>query len=307
MHIPTDAALLLFGLVLLVYGGDRAVEAASAIAHAMGVPTLFIGVTLVAVGSSIPEIATTMYAAAYGAGELAVGHIVGSATSQITLGVGVVALLSPLSMPRGKVRTYGGGMILAMSLMGVALWSGRISRPEGLALVLAYVTFIAVRYDHEDYPGAVPEDPREQGLRRSVAFIVVGFALVAVGGHLLVTNATSLAASLGTPPALLGLVTGLGTTAPEIAIAGLAVRRDEGAIAVGTLFGSNITDPLFSLGAGAAVDAIAVEHRAALLAATGYMLAVSAVVVAAFYRRGGLNRPAAMGCLALYLPSFWLV
>ena len=295
------------GLALLIYGGERAVAAAVTIATAFGLPTLLVGGTLVAGGSSIPEITTAVYAGLYGAGDFVVGHIIGSVTSQITLGVGVVALLSPLRLERAKVRFYGAGVILAMSLLLIAIRSGTVTRVEGGGLVAAYLCFLGIRIRTDGHATLVERHADgDRSVRRAAAWIAVGFALVAAGGHLLVVHSTALAVSLGVPDYLLGLVTGLGTTLPEIAIAALAIRRDEADIAVGTLFGSNVTDPLFSLGAGAAVGGLAVDRVAPTVASTVYAIAVSIVVVALFYLNGEINRRAAVGCIAMYVPTFLL-
>lgn len=302
-----ESVRVVLGLAVLLYGGEKTVEAAVAIARQVGLPTLLVGGTLVAVGSSVPEIATAVYAGLYGAGDFVVGHIIGSATSQITLGIGVVALLSPLRLERHEVGVYGAGMIIAMGLMALAVRSGRISRLEGSGLVLAYLGFLAVRL-HGDESAAAVERVRDADhpLPRAVAWILVGFALVAVGGHLLVVNSRALAVALGVPSYVLGLVTGLGTTLPEIVIAALAVHRNQGDIAVGTLFGSNITDPLFSIGVGAVLGGFTIEHAAAATASGGYMIAVSTLVVALFYLTGGVSRRAALGCIALYVPTYLL-
>lgn len=294
------------GLAVLLYGGERAVAAAVALARAFGVPTLLIGGTLVSVGSSIPEIATAVYAGFYGAGDFAVGHVIGSATSQITLGVGVVALFSPLELERESVRFYGVGMVLAMVLMVGAIGSGTVTRLEGAALVAAYLTFLAVRLRDDDHAAVERHADADHSTPRALLWVAVGFLLVAVGGHLLVVNSRALAVSLGIPEYLLGLVTGLGTTLPEIVIATLAVHRDEADIAVGTLFGSNVTDPLFSFGLGAVVGGYAIDHVAATVASGVYMIAVSVLVVVLFYVNGGVYRRAAVGCIALYVPTYVL-
>lgn len=301
----SHAVLVCVGLAVLIYGGERSVEAAVALARGFGLPMTFVGGTLVAVGSSVPEITTALYAGVYGAGDLAVGHIVGSATSQITLGIGIVALLSPLSLEREKVGYYGIGMILAMGLMLLSIRSGTITRLEGAGLVAAYLLFLAVRLRTDD---AVGRQVDESALSRTRAtgVILFGFALVAVGGHLLVSEGRALAVALGVPEYLLGLVTGLGTTLPEIVIAALAAHRDRSGIAVGTLFGSNVTDPLLSLGAGAVVGEFTLTHVSATVASTGYMIAASTVVVALFLTTGGIGRRAAVACIALYVPTYLL-
>ncbi|MFB6220344.1 MAG: sodium:calcium antiporter [Halolamina sp.] len=302
-----DTLTLVAGVIILVVGSDRTVQAAATVARDRGVSTFFVGVTLVAVGSSLPEIATAVYGAAYGQGSLVVGHVVGSATSQITLGVGVVALLAPLSADSGKVTTYGVGMVLAMLAMLVAISSGVVSRLEGVVMALAYLAFVALRYEYTDYDDAVGSRlTDENALTHPLLWGVVGLAFVLVGGHLLVTGARGVAAGFGASVYLLGLLTGLGTTTPEIAVAALAVHRERGGIAVGTLFGSNITDPLLSLGVGAAVAPIAVDNPETTLLSVGYMLVVSAAVVAVFYQREEVGRWAAVGCLLLYLPALFL-
>ena len=295
------------GLVLLLYGAQRAVDAAIDLARAFGLPTLLIGGTLVAIGSSVPEISTALYAGLYGAGDFAVGHVVGSATSQITVGIGVVALLSPLSLERGKIAVYGVGMIAAMGVMLLVVESGAITRVEGVAMVALYCLFLVVRVhaDEESVTASSDGDP-DRPLGHTAGWMVVGFVLVAVGGHLLVAHSEAVAVSLGVPAYLLGLVTGFGTTVPEITIAALAVHRNEGDIAVGTLLGSNVTDPLFSLGVGAIVGGFAIERVGATLTSATYMMVAAGLVALWFFLTGGISRRAAVGCIALYVPTFLL-
>ena len=301
-----DTLTLVAGVGMLVLGSDRTVQGASTIARERGVSTFFVGVTLVAIGSSLPEIATAIYGAAYGQGSLVVGHVVGSATSQITLGVGVVALLAPLSATREEVATYGTGMVAAMAVMLLAVASGTVTRIQGVLMALAYLAFVAVRYVYTEHDAVGSRLPEEEAIDRPLPWAIVGLALVVAGGHLLVTGARGVAVSVGVPTYLLGLITGLGTTTPEIVVAALAVRREQGGIAVGTLFGSNITDPLFSLGVGAAVAPLSVEPLEPTLFSVGYMLAVSATVALVFYRREEVGRRTAAGCLLLYVPALFL-
>ncbi|WP_435144832.1 sodium:calcium antiporter [Halobaculum sp. P14] len=298
-----DFGALVVGLVLLVYGSNRIVASATSLARHAGVSTFFIGVTVVAVGSSIPEIATSVYGAAYDTGGFVVSHIVGSATSQITLGIGVVALAGTLTVPREKTRLYGAEMVLAMAAMLLAVRSGVVTRLEGVLMAAGYAAFLAVGYEHDDYQSMVERHTADRG-PRTVAWLVVGLSMVVAGGHLLVTGARGVAVAVGVPWYLLGVVTGLGTTAPEIAIALLAVRRSEESVAVGTLLGSNITDPLFSLGVGAAVDGIVVEQPDTAVVSTAYMLAASVAVLAVLYRQRTVRWRDATLCLLLYVPTF---
>lgn len=302
-----DLAVLSAGLGCLEYGSQATVEAASSVAHRLDVSTLFVGVTVVAVGSSIPEIATSIYGSLYGTGDFVVAHVVGSATSQITLGVGIVALSSTITVPCRTVRRYGSGMVLAMTAMLVAVRLDALGRAVGLLLGAAYVGFLLVRFEHDEYHREFARlaDP-DRSNASLAAGLLGGVALVVGGGHLLVVGASATATSLGAPWYLLGLVTGLGTTVPEIAVAVTSISRDEAPIAVGTLLGSNITDPLFSLGVGAAVGGLALGDPRTATRGAAYMLGVSVVVLAVAYWRETLGPLEGAVCTALYLPAFFL-
>lgn len=295
---------VLVGVGTLVYGGDRVVDGAAAISRHVGVSTFFVGVTVVAVGSSVPEIATSIYAAAYGSGNLVVGHIVGSATSQITIGLGVVALASPLTVARQKTRVYGAGMLAAMGIMAFVLRSGTVTRLEGAAMVGLYLVFLAALVEQEDYTERVVE--ADLTVHVAAGYVLLGLVLVVAGGHLLVTGGESLAAETGVPSYVVGLVTGLGTTAPEIAVALIAMRRDRGGIAIGTLLGSNITDPLFSLGIGAALAGVTVTGVDGVLGSVAYMTAASAGVLVLVYSQQEVGRRTALACIVLYVPTLLL-
>lgn len=344
MSVLTGLATLLVGLALLVVGSDRTVDSAATLAELVGFSTFFVGGTLVAVGTSLPEIATAIYAAVYGVGGLAVGHIAGSATAQITLGIGLVAVTVSFGVARENVRKYGGGMLFAMLAMLVVVRSGDVSRLEGALMAGVYLLFLSRRFDAEDYdhhkfdgdraeaadgggleaadggspeaadgggPDAVADGDAEGATGRTavprlLAIVVGGLLAVAVGGHLLVSGSQTVALELGVSTHLLGLLTGFGTTVPEVLVALAAVRRSEGDIAGGTLLGSNITDPLFSLGLGAVAGGIVVDEPRVAILTTGYMLLVSGVVVGMLYRRETLYRRHGIACILLYLPVLFI-
>jgi cation:H+ antiporter len=249
----------------------------------------------------------SVYAALYGAGDLLVGNIVGSETAQITLAIGVVALVSRIEAERRNVLVYGGAMVLAMIIMILVLEDGSIVRSEGVLMMLAYVAFVHDLYSNEGGEEVTEEVAEERAtLREAVPWILGGIALVVVGGHLMVTNGVAMARLVGVPEFLVGLLTGLGTTAPEIAVASLAAHQGGAGISVGALLGSNITDPVFSLGIGALVSDVVVSDPQAVFVSTGYMLLVSLAVLGLMYWRRGVGRRGALLCVVLYLPSFLL-
>ncbi|MDZ7701671.1 MAG: sodium:calcium antiporter [Halobacteriales archaeon] len=303
-----ELGLFLAGLALLLYGANTVVTEAGQLALYYGVSTFFVGVTVISIGTSIPEMTTSLYAASYGAGDLVVGNIVGSEIAQITLAIGIVAVISPIVATRSNVVVYGGGMLLAMIIMILTLEDGRIIRSEGVLMMLAYVIFIHDLYSNEGGAEIAEEviDDLEPP-RRTVPWILLGLAMVVVGGQLLVTNGVALARLAGVGEYLVGLLTGLGTTLPEIMVAGLAAKRGDTGTSIGALLGSNITDPVFSLGIGALVADVVVTDLATIQLSAAYMVVVSVVVLGLLYWKRGLRRRWAAVPLALYLPSFVLL
>ncbi|ADQ68610.1 K+dependent Na+ exchanger related-protein [Halogeometricum borinquense DSM 11551] len=292
------------GLGILLVGADRTVRSAAELALYYGVSNFFVGVTVVSIGTSIPEMTTSLYAAYYGAGDLVVGNIVGSETAQITLGIGIVALISPIVAERKNVLVYGGAMLLSMIIMILTLEDG-ITRSEGILMMLAYAIFIHDLYSNEGGEEITEEVIEEQEPpKRTVPWVLFGLLLVVGGGQVMVTNGVALATLLGIPPYVVGILTGLGTTAPEIVVAGIAARSGRSGISVGSLLGSNITDPVFSLGIGALVADVTLSDPESVTMSVSYMLFVSLIVIAVLYWRRGIDRRSAIGCLLLYLPSF---
>lgn len=303
-----EALLFLGGLAALVVGADRAVTSAGDLALYYGVSPFFIGVTLISIGTSVPEMVTSVYAAYYGAGDLVVGNIVGSETAQITLAIAVVAFIAPIVTRRRDVLVYGSAMILAMIIMLLTLDDGVIGRSEGFLMMLAYLQFIYTLYTNrggEEIAEEVIEEPRTP--RETYPWIVGGLLLVVVGGQVMVTNGVAIARLVGIQEYLIGLLAGLGTTLPEVVVAGIAAHKGRGGISVGALLGSNITDPVFSLGVGALLFDVVVDDISALQPSLTYMLVVSILVLALLYWRKGIDRKAAVVCLLLYIPTFILL
>ena len=303
-----EVGLFLLGLAALVAGADRAVTSAGDLALYYGVSPFFIGVTVISIGTSVPEMVTSIYAAYYGAGDLIVGNIVGSETAQITLAVAVVAFIAPVVARRRSILVYGTAMVLAMIIMLLVVDDGFIGRSEGLLMMLAYVQFIYTLYTNEggtEITEEVIEEPRTP--RETLPWIVGGLVLVVGGGQVMVTSGVTLAQAIGVPEYAIGLLTGLGTTLPEIVVAGIAAYEGRTGISIGSLLGSNITDPVFSLGIGAVFFDVTIEDVAAIRPSLVYMLVVSIAVLGLLYWQRGLDRRGAVVCLLLYPPSLLFV
>jgi len=250
--------LLTVGLVLLIAGGDLLVRGASGVATALGVPTLIIGLTVVAFGTSAPELAVSVQAASTGQGDIAVGNVVGSNIFNVLFILGVSAVIAPLAVSQQLVR-FDVPLMIAVSLgtLGVAL-DGVLTLGDGLALIVGLLGWLGVlgwlgRRD-ADVASAVqvPGGAGRQWL--NVVFIVAGLALLVLGARWFVDGAVAFARWLGVSEVIIGLtVIAAGTSLPEVVTSITASLRGERDIAVGNVVGSNLFNIMGVLGISALV------------------------------------------------------
>lgn len=271
----SSVLLLLAGFVLLVGGGEVLVRGAASLARTMGMSSLVVGLTVVSFATSGPELAVSAGAALSGSPGLAVGNVVGSNIANILLVIGVCAVVLPLAVTSHVVRTDI-PVVIGLSLLTLVLaLDGTVSTLDGtllLALLAAYlaVTIVRSRRRPDDAPPAVPAGAggaptttaaapsrfranRARSILLDVVLVAVGVALLVSGAQLLVRGATQVATSFGVSDLVIGLtVVAIGTSLPELATSIIAVRRDEGDLAVGNVVGSNI----FNLGAVLGLSAV---------------------------------------------------
>lgn len=297
--------IFVLGVAVLLFGADRLVDGAVSLGKTYGLSTFFIGVTVISIGTSIPEIAVTLVSALNGAGDIVVGNIIGSETAQITLAVGIVALISPIKSKRKDVMLYGGSMTAAMVIMLFAIESGTVTAMESVFMMLTYLFFIYFMYTSEGGEEVV-EDGGAEIVSHPYVWVLLGLILVPAGAHFMVDSGIILAEEIGIPQFVIGQLTGIATTVPEIAVAGLAAYRGTAGISAGSLLGSNITDPLFSLGVAGFVADVVIQDLAAVMTAGIYMVSVSSIVVLLWSWQEGIDRPTAILCILLVIPSFLL-
>ena len=247
------------GLAALVVGAELLVRGASRLAGVMGISPLVVGLTIVAFGTSAPEIAVSVGAAMEGRTELAIGNVIGSNVLNVLLILGLSALITPLVVHRQIIRQEVPVMIGASFLMLFLGLDGRIGFADAailLALLVAYTSFLVVQ-SRRDPAAADATGPsaNEAGTSPSghwsiqLALILVGLALLVLGSNWLVSAASTLARSLGVSDLIIGLtVVAAGTSMPEIATSLMAALRKERDIAVGNVVGSNKFNILGCLG-----------------------------------------------------------
>ncbi|WP_370325388.1 calcium/sodium antiporter [Euzebya sp.] len=269
--------LIIAGMAVLVGGAEGLVRGASRIAAAVGISPLVVGLTVVAFGTSAPELAVSVGSALTGAGEVAIGNAVGSNTFNVLAILGSAALFGGLVVHQRIVRLDVPLVIAVTALVWWMAADGEIDRGEGVVLLLGIVAYTGFSYVvgrregpaiEEEYDEAFGEDVEtaRRGTARAVALVVLGLAGLVAGAQMLVAGATDLAESIGVSDLIIGLtVVAAGTSLPELATSVVAARRGERDIAVGNVVGSNLFNLLAVLGAasvaggGLEVPAVAVE------------------------------------------------
>ena len=256
--------LLIAGLVLLVVGGELLVRGAVAIAGRLGVSPLMIGLTIVGMGTSMPELAASVQAALAGSPGIALGNIVGSNIAHSMLILGVAALLAPIAVARGTLWRDGGvGVLAAVALLALGLTTG-LGRMAGLTLIVLMVGYLVLAYRQEKHaaahsaafdkaaalenidPALGTQTQRQSGWAVSLAFLIAGLVCIVGGGTLLVNAAVTIAREFGMSETLVGLtIVAVGTSLPELVTSAVAALRKQSEVALGNVLGSNIYNVLF--------------------------------------------------------------
>lgn len=281
-------ALLIIGLVLLVYGADRLVFSAAILCRSLGIPPLIIGMTVVGIGTSLPEMIVSFSAAMHGQMDIAVGTAVGSNITNILLILGGAALLHPLTVHSNLIRRELPLMLLVTLLTGVMLFDNELSRNDGLALIaiaavyLLFIIKIARRAERDNNDSLTREQlaelPRDD-VGNTVAFLWLAVALIVLpmSTRMVIDNATVIADYFGISELVIGLtIISVGTSLPELATVIAGALKGEDDIAIGNLIGSNIYNMAIVLGIPALIHPGAVD-TAAFARDYWVMLGVSAL------------------------------
>jgi len=243
------------GLALLVFGAELLVKGASRIAAGFGISPLIIGLTVVAFGTSAPEMAISVSSALKGEADIAIGNVLGSNICNVLLILGVSALITPLVVSEQLVRTDVPIMIGVSVLAFAFSLDGRIGFLEGAVLfggILAYVAWLMRISKRSGEMGPSVESSAHWAI--DVALIAAGFALLILGSRWLVASAVTIAEAMGVSELVIGLtIVAVGTSMPEMATSVVAAVRGQRDIAVGNVVGSNIFNILCVLGATAMV------------------------------------------------------
>ena len=265
-----DLLAILVGVALLFGGGELLVRNASALASAWGLSPMVVGLTIVAFGTSAPELAASLTAALQGSPQIALGNVVGSNTANIALVLALVALVRPPTATASFLRREVPIMVGAAALLVVLLVGGTVGRGDGALLLLLLVAYLLVLLRPVEEKAEVREAFAEEYGRparistwAAALLVVAGLALLVGGANVLVLGATSLARDFGLPEMVIGLtLVAVGTSLPELATSLIAAAKRQSDIALGNIVGSNIFNVLGIVGATAVARPLRIPYEA---------------------------------------------
>jgi cation:H+ antiporter len=309
MNVVLGVMFLAAGLLILCKCADWLVTGAVGSAARLGVSPLIIGLTVVAMGTSAPEVAASIAAVVRGAGDVAVGNVYGSNIANLALVGGLSALVRPLSIERSTLRREIPAMLVVGLLLWPVLYDLNLSRPEGAALLIVFfglvlLTVCHARQKEPHIAAATAQNGLKQtrSMKKDILLVAIGLAGLALGADMAVRGAVEIGTRIGLSEAVIGLtIIALGTSLPELATSVVAAFKGQHDISIGNLVGSNIFNTLLVTGTAGVVRPFNIGPR---LAGVDYwiMIIVSAgFTFIAILGRRVIRRPAGAVLLCGYV------
>ena len=249
-NIWLNVIFVMIGIVLVLWGADRLTEGAVGLAERMKVSQMVIGLTVVAMGTSMPEFCVSLVSALKGTPDLAVGNIVGSNVFNSLLIVGVAAMLAPMTILKTTVRKDIPFAVLASGALFLLCLDGYIGRVDAGFLLILFVFFMGVTLTTAKPDGETQSEAKKPMKPLvATAWLLVGLACLVFGSNLFVDGATTVAQAIGISDAVIGLtIVAGGTSLPELATSAVAARKGNSGIAIGNVLGSNVFNIFLILG-----------------------------------------------------------
>ena len=290
--------LLIIGFVLLIKGADFFVEGSSSLARFLKIPSVIIGLTIVAMGTSAPEASVSINAALAGNNDIAVSNIIGSNIFNGLIVVGICAFMAGFKTNRDILKRDMPVNILITAILCVMIADGRLSRLEGILLLSGMIFYIVNMIFSALKTRSSCPDEKSMPLYKSLIFIA-GVAVI-FGGNLVVNNASQIAVSFGVSQNFIGLtIVAIGTSLPELVTSIVATRKGDSGLALGNAIGSNIFNILFILGMSATISPLHILSESVIDCA---ILLVSGILLFVFaYTRKSMNRTEGAICVLSYI------
>ncbi|MEE3385163.1 MAG: calcium/sodium antiporter [Prevotella sp.] len=240
---------IVFGIIMVLWGAGKLTDGATSLAARMNIPPIVIGLTVVAMGTSMPEFFISFISALKGTTDLAVGNVVGSNIFNAMLIVGTAALVAPMTILKSTVKKDIPFAILASAMLIPMTLDGNISRLDAALLFVVFIAFMIYTVRSAKNGKSQDEaEAKQMPVWQAIAFFILGLACLIVGSNLFVDGATEVASLLGVSEAVIGLtIVAGGTSLPELATSVVAARKGQSAIAMGNVIGSNVMNILMIL------------------------------------------------------------
>lgn len=251
-----DIILIIIGVAMVLGGADRLTEGASALARRMNIPEIIIGLTVVAAGTSAPELFVSLVSALKGTPDMAMGNVVGSNTMNAMLIVGCAAMVAPMTISRNTVKKDIPFSVAASVLLILIAFDSFLSRLDGILLLIGFAAFLyyGIKTAKSSQSTTVVANS-PLSMLRSTLYLLLGLTLLIVGSNVFVDSASRVAYSLGISEGVVGLtIVAGGTSLPELATSVVAARKGQSAIAIGNVIGSNVFNILLILGTTAVIS-----------------------------------------------------
>ena len=249
--------LLLVGFVALIKGADIFVDASSSIAKKFNIPSIIIGMTIVAMGTSLPELSVSVTSSLAGLNDMSIANVTGSNIFNLLIALGVCSTIGKL-----KISNYKDVITLLFSCIGLLLFAlnGTLGVLEGILLLVAFTIYILSMMKQAKDNKEESEDKKQRSIFVTVALGILGAIAIVIGGNMVVNSASEIALKLGMSENLVGLtIVALGTSLPEFVTSVMATKKGELEIAIGNIIGSNIFNILLILGVASLISPMAVS------------------------------------------------
>lgn len=304
MEIAISVVLTIVGIAMLCYGGNWLVNGSVVIAQKLGLSRMIIGMTVVAYGTSTPELAASI-AAAGEHSQIILGNVIGSNIANIGLVIGIAAILTPLIVKKIQIKKELPIMIGVSLLLIFLSLDGNISQYDGILLIAIMALFTI--YTYKDAKKQRSQNTNESSdkkfqeqkiLRRTIIFLIVGIILLYFGATLTIDNAVVLAESFGLSERIIGItIIAIGTSLPELITSIIAIRKGHTDIGIGNIIGSNIYNILMIMGIGAVIAGVAVASEVFL----DYVIMIGfGIVLVIALKTGLISRYIGIGLITAY-------
>ena len=262
LYLPIGA--LVAGMLGLIWGADKFVAGSASLARSIGISSLVVGLTVVSIGTSAPEIIVSINAALQGSAELAVGNALGSNLANIGLVLGITLLIAPIPIQKALLKQEGLILLLVTVFAGICLYNSFLGRIESSLLILLVVPllFFAAKYKKNQAESSENQITQSLSTKAALLSFIIGLVTLLLSSELTVWGAKSIAISMGISELVIGLtIIAIGTSLPELAASAMSALRGHHDIAVGNIIGSNLFNLLLVMGAAGAISPIALDNQ----------------------------------------------